>query len=73
MTPRFVVEDPSLPHQIVLTLSGHDIAVSCNCLRGMGAPRATGCSPLEVRTRWESGEAYSRWLEHMAMIGAEVA
>ena len=66
--PRVVLEDPDLPHQIVLHFTGgnsHLIAVSCNCLRKRGA----GGEPLGVRSRWEASEAIAVWRAHMAEIG----
>jgi hypothetical protein len=57
--PRVVFENPDLPHQIVIRLTGgnsHRIAISCNCLHG---------EPLEVRARWEGSEAIAVWRAHM--------
>jgi hypothetical protein len=69
--PRYVLEDPTLPHQIIIALQcpGNLLVVSCNCRRTgkRRAPRA-----IEARTKWEPGDAYACWLGHMAEIG-EVA
>lgn len=70
--PRYVLEDPPLPHQVYLYFIGSGIAVSCNCMRGIDGSKRHR-SPLEVRGKWETGEAYACWLGHMAAIGAEVA
>ena len=61
---RPVFEDPSLPHQIVLRLTGgnsHRIMVSCNCLR----TGRSAFAPIEVRTRWEAPEAIAVWRKHL--------
>lgn len=72
--PRVVLEDPSLPHQIVILLQrpGQSLAVSCNCRR-MGAGRDSGHRAIAAKTKRESGEAYACWLEHMVGIGEAVA
>ena len=71
--PRYVLEDPSLPHQIVLAFSGHEIAVSCTCLQGAEGGRHTRRMPLAMCMKWEPGEAYACWLEHTAAAGEVVA
>jgi hypothetical protein len=76
-----VLEDPSLPHQIVILLQppGPRIAVSCTCRSagtGANGKRSTttgGHRAIGIRSKWETGEAYACWLGHMAEIGAEVA
>jgi hypothetical protein len=53
-----VFEDPGLPHQIVIRLTGgnsHRIGVSCNCLKG---------EPIEVRARWDAADAIAVWRAH---------
>lgn len=72
--PRHVLEDPSLPHQIVIVLQrpGQTLAVSCNCRR-MGAGRDSGHRAIAAKTRWGPGEAYACWLAHMTGIGEAVA
>jgi hypothetical protein len=70
--PRVVFEDPSLPHQIVITLrgGGPQIVVSCNCLRlNRHGPRGT-YEPIGVRTRWEASEALAVWRAHVEQAGA---
>jgi hypothetical protein len=71
--PRVVLEDPSLPHQIVIVGTGSYIAVSCTCLRRAytcsGAPRLY----LDQRNVLPAADAYACWLEHMAGIGEAVA
>lgn len=67
--PRFVLEDPSLPHQIILRVAAggsHLIAVSCNCMRPGGAA-------IEMRARWEAAEAIAAWRAHMEEIGEPAA
>jgi hypothetical protein len=72
--PRYVLEDPSLPHQIVILHQRQLLAVSCNCLRtGTGTGRDSGHRAIAAKTRWEPGEAYAVWLGHMAEAGAVVA
>ena len=72
--PRVVLEDPSLPHQIVIVGTGNYIAVSCTCLR-----RAYTCSGgdrrlyLDQRNVLAAADAYACWREHMAEIGEAVA
>jgi hypothetical protein len=59
-----VFEDPDLPHQIVIRLTGgnsHRIGVSCNCLKG---------EPIEVRTRWDAADAIAVWRAHAEQAGA---
>jgi hypothetical protein len=76
-TPRRVVyRDDSLPHQIRLFMVGQDIAVSCTCLRKMvRSPKAmsrgpASFAPIEMRTRWESGEAVRAHREwHLRKLG----
>ena len=59
-----VMRDPALPHQIVITFTGHNmIAVSCNCRRW-----GVGYSPLATRSRWDDGEAVAVWQAHMAEV-----
>ena len=61
-------QDDSLPHQIRIFLvsGGPGLAVSCNCLR-----TGQGFEPIEVRKRWEPGEAPAVWRAHLA--GTEAA
>ena len=62
IVPRVVFEDPDLPHQIVIRLTGgnsHRLGVSCNCLKG---------EPIEVRTRWEASEAIAVWRAHVQEV-----
>jgi hypothetical protein len=63
---RFVLEDPDLPHQITIRQArgaGNRLAVSCNCLD----------APLEIRGRWDAGEAIAVWRAHMAEVGESAA
>ena len=71
MTPA-VFEDPSLPHQIVITLrgGGPQIMVSCNCLRLNGQYRRGTYEPIEVRTRWDAADAIAVWRAHMEAVNA---
>jgi hypothetical protein len=62
---RITMRDETLPHQIVLFLVSCDIAVSCNCMRGIDGTSAH-CSPLEVRGKWEAAEAMAVWRAHVA-------
>ena len=65
MTPRrILMRDDTLPHQIRLFFNGQDIAVSCTCLRGVDGTRAHH-SPLEMRPRWEPGEALAVHAAHV--------
>jgi hypothetical protein len=81
MQPRRVVfEDPSLPHQIVLTMhqGSHRIMVTCNCMRIAGKGKGSGCraatyEPIEVRVRWEAAEALAVWRAHLEGAGADAA
>jgi hypothetical protein len=70
---RYVLEDPSLPHQIVIRLQrpGQLLAVSCNCRR-IAALLGGGHRAIAAKPKWEPGEAYACWLLHMAEAG-EVA
>ena len=66
------MRDLSLPHQVVIQLvPGSRIAVSCLCLatsaRGAGAFH---CTPIEVRSSWQPGEAIAAWRAHMAEVAA---
>jgi hypothetical protein len=38
------------------------IAVSCACMKGVDGGRH--CAPLEIRSRWDAGEALETWREH---------
>ena len=73
---RVVLEDPSLPHQIVLTVSTSNngkIAVSCNCLKKDGAHtnRAGAVyKPIETRRRWDATEAIAVWRAHLEAVSA---
>ena len=70
--PRVVFEDPDLPHQIVIRLTGgnsHRIMVSCNCMRLPACWRTAAYEPLEVRTRWEGAEAIAAWRKHLGQAG----
>ena len=59
-----VFRDPSVPHQIVLVLSGNEIVVSCNCMRGANG-YGWSYSPLESRTRWDADEALAVYRKHL--------
>jgi hypothetical protein len=56
---RVTLQDDSLPHQIRLFMIGHEIAVSCNCLRGVDG--GWMYAPIEVRGCWETAEALGAW------------
>jgi hypothetical protein len=62
---RVTWRDDSLPHQMRLYMIGQDIAVSCNCMRGVDGT-AAHYSPLEVRGRWEAAEAQAVYRAHLA-------
>jgi hypothetical protein len=74
--PRYVLEDPSLPHQIVIRRRPNGyIGVSCNCM-AIGVLKAgaeVSYRPIAAKAVWGSGDAYACWLEHMAEIGEAVA
>jgi hypothetical protein len=72
MKPATVVyRDPALEHQIVLGYQwrpgGAGISVSCNCRRVPGT--AGVYMPLEVRERWEPGQALAVYGKHLPRNG----
>lgn len=69
---RVTLRDPALPHQIVIFTIGKDIAVSCNCLRGIDGTQAH-CSPLEVRYQWEPDQPMQVWRAHLAAATLEAS
>jgi hypothetical protein len=72
MIYSMLLGDPSLPHQIVLRQVSNEVGVSCNCLARVQVT-SRRLSPglscferqfIEVRSRWELGEAaraYRAW------------
>jgi hypothetical protein len=57
-----VIEDPSLPHQILLTVvHGRQLAVSCNCMRGRY---------LCVKHKYAEHEALDIYHAHLRSAGA---
>ena len=58
---RVTIEDPSLPHQIVLTWTRSSwIAVSCNCL-SRGRKRSLPAELIGTRPSWPGGGALKAW------------
>ena len=62
---RVTWRDDSLAHQLVLYHIGQEIAVSCNCMRGVDGTAAHH-SPLEVRAKWEAADALAVYRAHLA-------
>lgn len=56
--PRVTLEDPALPHQIVLFLVASNTAVSCNCLHH---PGLRGWTPIEARHVFPAADAKAAW------------
>lgn len=68
------MRDPSLPHQIVISLSGgprNEIYVSCNC-RGAVSPKGGSIryKPLEARARWDPEDVLAVYRAHLAEVEA---
>lgn len=61
-----VMEDPALPHQIVLRFDGRSmrVYVSCNCLK----TSVNGYQKLACGVRLTAAAARAAWLAHMATI-----
>jgi len=56
-----VMEDPALPHQIVMFVFCNDTAMSCNCQR---LPERKGWAPIETRHVFPAADAiasYRSW------------
>lgn len=56
--PPVVLEDPGLPHQIVLFLVANQTAVSCNCL---ARPGCKGWVPVGARKVFPAADAVACW------------
>jgi hypothetical protein len=71
---RVMWRDDEARHQIRVflhTRSGGKLAVSCTCrVTNHAGAGVTGHEPLEVRTRWETGEAQAVYRAHLAEVGA---
>lgn len=65
--PRRVTwEDPPLPHQIRVTVSGSPakIAISCTCLGRTNEPH----EPLAIGDCFPDGQDMAIWREHMGAL-----
>jgi hypothetical protein len=63
--------DPTLPHQIVLNMTGSHIYVSCNCLATRQGS-VMSWQKIETRGRWTAQEALSAYRQWHADRGIEL-
>lgn len=60
--PRHMLEDPVALHQIVLLVTGNDLAVSCTCLARSGRHGGRlAHDAIEIRRLFPAAEAVRCW------------